>query len=79
MLFHRFVSGGLRIDNKRNASEGDQSQPSDARTDKPEPCLVGFCAVYVFDRLSRDLRLNLCAPEVIRKSRFRKPSTAAGI
>ena len=79
MLFHRFVSGGLRIDYKRNASEGDQSQRGDARTDKPEPCLVGFRAVYVFDRLSRDLRLNLCAPEVIRKSRFKKPSTAAGI
>ena len=34
---------------KRNASEGDQSQQSDARTDKPEPRLVGFRAVYVFD------------------------------
>src|SRR5216683_5854014 len=34
---------------KRNASETDQSQQSDARTDKPEPRLVGFRAVYVFD------------------------------
>jgi antirestriction protein ArdC len=32
---------------KRNA-EADQSQP-DARTDKPQPRLVGFRAVYVFD------------------------------
>jgi len=33
---------------KRNA-EADQSQQADARTDKPEPRLVGFRAVYVFD------------------------------
>jgi antirestriction protein ArdC len=31
---------------KRNTSEADQS---DARTDRPEPRLVGFRAVYVFD------------------------------
>ena len=35
---------------KRSASDADQSQHSDARTDKPEPRLVGFRAVYVFDR-----------------------------
>src|SRR6266849_5570367 len=34
---------------KRNASDVAQSQQSDARTDKPEPRLVGFRAVYVFD------------------------------
>ena len=33
---------------KRNA-EADQSQQADARTDKPEPRLVVFRAVYVFD------------------------------
>jgi antirestriction protein ArdC len=33
---------------KRNVEAG-QSQQSDARTDKPEPRLVGFRAVYVFD------------------------------
>src|SRR5947209_14843625 len=32
-----------------SGSGGDQSQQSDARTDKPEPRLVGFRAVYVFD------------------------------
>ena len=32
----------------RNA-EADQSQQADARTDKPQPRLVGFRAVYVFD------------------------------
>jgi antirestriction protein ArdC len=46
---------------KRNASEADQRQHSDARTDTPEPRLVGFRAVYVFDRLSRDLRPRLCS------------------
>ena len=34
---------------RRNSSDVDQSQQSDARTDKPEPRLVGFRAVYVFD------------------------------
>jgi hypothetical protein len=34
---------------RRNANDSDQSQQSDARTDKPEPRLVGFRAVYVFD------------------------------
>ncbi len=34
---------------KRNATDANQSQQSDARTDKPEPRLVGFRAVYVFD------------------------------
>jgi len=32
---------------KRNTSEADQSQQGDARTDRPEPHLVGFRAVYV--------------------------------
>jgi antirestriction protein ArdC len=34
---------------KRKVSDADQNQQSDARTDKPEPRLVGFRAVYVFD------------------------------
>src|SRR3984885_14851761 len=34
---------------KRNETEASQNQQSDARTDKPEPRLVGFRAVYVFD------------------------------
>ena len=50
---------------KRNASD-DQSQQSDAKTAKPEPRLVGFRAVYVFDRLFRDLWPSLCALVAIR-------------
>jgi len=34
---------------RRKASDADQNQQSDARTDKPEARLVGFRAVYVFD------------------------------
>jgi hypothetical protein len=56
---------------KRNA-EADQSQQTDARTDKPEPRLVGFRAVYVFDRLSRDLWPSLCVLDGCRRWRFRK-------
>src|SRR5947209_9313086 len=57
---------------KRNASDVDHSQQSDARTDKPEQRLVGFRAVYVFDRLSRDLWPNLCALDRSRQCHFRK-------
>src|SRR6202011_2109214 len=45
-------------------AESDQSQQADARTDKPQPRLVGFRAVYGFERLSRDLPPSLCAPDV---------------
>jgi hypothetical protein len=58
---------------RRNSGDVDQSQQSDARTDKPEPRLVGFRAVYVFDRLSRDLWPSLCAPDGSRQAHFRKP------
>src|SRR6478752_7288664 len=51
---------------RRKASDADQNQQSDARTDKPEARLVGFRAVYVFERLSRDLRPRLCALDVMR-------------
>jgi hypothetical protein len=44
---HRKIFAPM-IGYKRNASEGGQSQQSDARTDKPSPRLVAFRAVYVF-------------------------------
>jgi hypothetical protein len=37
-----------------------------------EARLYGFRAVYVFDRLSRDLRPSLCAPDGCRQCHFRK-------
>ena len=39
---------------------------------KAEQRLIGFRAVYVFERLSRDLRPSLCALDVIRECHFRK-------
>jgi len=39
---------------------------------KPEQQLVGFRAVYVFDRLSRDLWPSLCAPDGSRRCQLRK-------
>jgi hypothetical protein len=33
---------------------------------KPQPVLMGFRAVFVFDRLSRDLRPSLCALDGFR-------------
>ena len=39
---------------------------------KAESQLFGFRAVYVFDRLSRDLRPSLCAPDGSRQCHFRK-------
>jgi hypothetical protein len=50
---------------KRNPGEISHAQ-TDAKTDKPEARLVGFRAVYVFDRLSRDLWPSLCAPDGCR-------------
>jgi len=46
---------------KNNASE---EQTEDAKENQPS--VYGFRAVYVFDRLSRDLRLSLCAPDGFR-------------
>jgi hypothetical protein len=52
------------------ATDIDTDNTADAR--RPEQQLVGFRAVYVFERLSRDLRPSLCALDGIRESHFRK-------
>ena len=49
------------IGNKRQRSEVPTEQ-----AEKPAPVLIGFRVVYVFERLSRDLRPRLCAPDVTR-------------
>jgi hypothetical protein len=54
--------------NLKKNQEAEQS--GDAK--QLESKLFGFRAVYVFDRLSRDLRPSLCAPDVIRVCQFRK-------
>ncbi len=53
------------------ATEIDTDNATDDR--RPEPQLVGFRAVYVFDRLSRDLWPSLCALDGIRECHFGKP------
>jgi hypothetical protein len=48
----------------RQKSDTSAEQPEDAKENQPK--LYGFRAVYVFDRLSRDLWPSLCAFDVIR-------------
>jgi len=48
------------------------AEPADAKEATAQ--LYGFRAVYVFDRLSRDLWPSLCALDVIRECHFRKSS-----
>jgi hypothetical protein len=56
----------------------EEEGPADADTkSNGESRLYGFRAVYVFDRLSRDLWPSLCALDVIRQCHFRKFSSIA--
>src|ERR1017187_10245801 len=52
------------VGNKRKKNEN-QAENAEQTTDAKEtrPALYGFRGVYVFDRLSRDLRPSLCAPD----------------
>jgi hypothetical protein len=52
------------------ATDIDTNNAADER--RPESQLVGFRAVYVFDRLSRDLWPSPCALDAIRQCHFRK-------
>ena len=53
------------------ATEVESENSADER--KLQQQLYGFRAVYVFDRLSRDLRPSLCALAVCRECHFREP------
>jgi hypothetical protein len=57
------------VGNKRNTEENAE-QNTDAK--ETQRTLYGFRGVYVFDRLSRDLRLSLCALDVCPECNFRK-------
>jgi hypothetical protein len=59
------------IGNKRNKEESAE-QNADAK--ETQRTLYCFRAVYVFDRLSRDLWPSLCALDGIRECHFRKSS-----
>jgi len=79
----RFVKRGEKgifilapmVGKKRNP-KGDSAITSENADAKEvatvSPVLYGFRAVYVFERLSRDLRPSLCALDGIRESHFRK-------
>jgi hypothetical protein len=54
----------------RKKTDGAVESTADAKETTAQ--LYGFRAVYVFDRLSRDLWPSLCAPDVIRECHFRK-------
>jgi hypothetical protein len=56
------------VGNKRKKDETEQA--TDAK--ETQRTLYGFRGVYVFDRLSRDLRPSLCALDGFRRSHFRK-------
>ena len=43
------------VGKRRNKNDADRNSVQDDSA-KPQPVLIGFRAVYVFDRLSRDLR-----------------------
>jgi hypothetical protein len=57
------------VGNRRNKDENTE-QNADAK--ETHRTLYGFRGVYVFDRLSRDLRLSLCALDVCPECNFRK-------
>ncbi|MFZ0760419.1 MAG: ArdC-like ssDNA-binding domain-containing protein [Candidatus Sulfotelmatobacter sp.] len=59
------------VGSKRNKEENVE-QNTDAK--ETQRTLYGFRGVYVFDRLSRDLRLSLCALDGCRLCHFGKSS-----
>jgi hypothetical protein len=64
--------GNRRSRQNEIATDIDTGNAADER--KPEPQLCGFRAVYVFERLSRDLRPSLCAPDEYRQRLFGESS-----
>jgi hypothetical protein len=57
---------------KKRGKNEDTEPTEDAKGTASTP--FGFRAVYVFDRLSRDLRLSLCALDVCRGCHLGKSS-----
>ena len=63
------------VGNKRNKEESAEQNTDGKETQRS---LYGFRGVYVFDRLSRDLRPGLCVLDVCRERHFRmSPRLAA--
>jgi hypothetical protein len=57
---------------RRGTKDVSTDESSEDATTEGQRTLYGFRVVYVFDRLSRDLRPNLCALNVVRGCHFRK-------
>ena len=57
---------------RRSTKDVATDEASEDATTEGQRTLYGFRAVYVFERLSRDLRPSLCALDVIRPCHFRK-------
>ena len=58
---------------RRSTKDVATDEPSEGATTEGQRTLYGFRAVYVFDRLSRDLWPSLCALDGYRQCHFRKP------
>ena len=59
------------VGNKRKKDETEKTE-QDTDANETQGTLYGFRGVYVFDRLSRDLRPSLCALDIVRGCHFRK-------
>src|SRR5271165_3439268 len=57
---------------RRSTKDVATDERSEDATTEGQRTLYGFRAVYVFDRLSRDLRPSLCAPDGCRQCHPRK-------
>ena len=55
------------VGNKRKKDDTEKTE-LDTDANETQGTLYGFRGVYVFDRLSRDLRPSLCALDVIRQN-----------
>ena len=56
----------------RKGKAAEETTAENGEEKNPQTQLYGFRAVYVFDRLSRDLWPSLCAPDGCRQCHFRK-------
>jgi hypothetical protein len=61
------------VGNKRKKDDTEKTE-QDTDANETQGTLYGFRGVYVFDRLSRDLRPSLCVPDGFRLWHFRRAS-----
>ncbi len=71
-LVNRGEKGILILAPMIGRKKADNTAEATEEAKQPQAQLYGFRAVYVFERLSRDLRPSLCALDGIRESHFKK-------